>query len=293
MPSALPTTASSTLSVSSCRIRRRRPAPSAERIAISPRRDEARTSSRLATFAHAISRTKATVPSSTSNPRRTSSTIKSCAPTTDASGLLALVRRRDAAREGRHVGLGRIDGHAVLEAADHRQRVRAAALQLVGAKISGEYRSPGLPSGNLKSGGITPTTVNGAPVKVIDLPTRLRSPPNRRCQNSWRSTTTRSRRFSSSSVKVRPIERVDTQHAEQAGRHRDRGDALGLAAAGEREAVETIRAKRIEHRVLRLPVQVIRRRDQIAVLADRGVLFPDEDQPLGFAVSQRLQQTHR
>ncbi len=52
------------------------------------------------------------------------------------------------------------------------------------AKMSGEYMSPGLPSGKRKSGGITPTTVIGVPVSVIDLPTMLRSPPKRRCQNS-------------------------------------------------------------------------------------------------------------
>ena len=57
-------------------------------------------------------------------------------------------------------------------------------LSSLAAKISGEYMSLGLPSGNRKSGGITPITVYGAPVSVIDLPTMPRSPPKRRCQNS-------------------------------------------------------------------------------------------------------------
>ena len=62
MPSASPSTPpssdSTTLSVSSCRTMRPRPAPIAARIAISRLRTVARTSSRLATFAQAMSRTK-------------------------------------------------------------------------------------------------------------------------------------------------------------------------------------------------------------------------------------------
>ena len=50
---------------------RPRPAPIAARIAISRRRPVARTSSRLATFAHAMSSTKLTAPSRTSSVGRT------------------------------------------------------------------------------------------------------------------------------------------------------------------------------------------------------------------------------
>ena len=59
-PMTPPITDSSTLSVSSCRMMRPRPAPIAARSATSRLRAVARTSSRLATLAHAISRTKAT-----------------------------------------------------------------------------------------------------------------------------------------------------------------------------------------------------------------------------------------
>ena len=62
---------STTLSVSSCRTTRTRPAPSAARIVNSRVRPVARASSRLATLAHAISRTKPTAPSSTSRNGRT------------------------------------------------------------------------------------------------------------------------------------------------------------------------------------------------------------------------------
>ena len=61
-PQAPPIADSSTLSVSSCTMMRPRPAPMAERMAISRRRPVARTSSRLATLAQAISRTRPTAP---------------------------------------------------------------------------------------------------------------------------------------------------------------------------------------------------------------------------------------
>ena len=53
---------STTLSVSSCRMMRRRPAPSAERTASSRERAVARASSRLATLAQQIRSTKPTTP---------------------------------------------------------------------------------------------------------------------------------------------------------------------------------------------------------------------------------------
>ena len=64
-PSNAPQIASKTLSVSICRISRRGSRRSAARIAISRRRPMARASSRFATFAQAISRTKLTAHRST------------------------------------------------------------------------------------------------------------------------------------------------------------------------------------------------------------------------------------
>ncbi len=63
-PSRPPRQASMTLSMSSCRTIRPRLAPSAVRTAISRARYAERASSRLATFAHAMSSTKPTAPSS-------------------------------------------------------------------------------------------------------------------------------------------------------------------------------------------------------------------------------------
>ena len=59
-PMAAPSEASTRLSVSICRIKRGRLPPRARRSAISLRRESARPSSRLATFAHAINSTTAT-----------------------------------------------------------------------------------------------------------------------------------------------------------------------------------------------------------------------------------------
>jgi hypothetical protein len=144
----------------------------------------ARTSSRFATFAHAISSTKPTVPKSTSNPKRTSSTSRSCAPTTDVSGLLVV----SAAAMACAMAVMFADAASMVTPSLRRpstvNECRRRPASSFEPNTSGEYTSAGTPSGNRKLGGITPITVNGAPVSVIDLPTSPRSPPNRRCQNS-------------------------------------------------------------------------------------------------------------
>ncbi len=62
MPSVAPPTASTMLSVSSCRVRTQLDAPSALRTATSRARPDARASSRFATFAQAMSSTNPTAP---------------------------------------------------------------------------------------------------------------------------------------------------------------------------------------------------------------------------------------
>jgi hypothetical protein len=75
-PRAPPTSASTTLSVSSCRTSRLRPAPSAERTTSSRWRAEPRASCRFATLAQAISSTKPTAASSSHSPRTVSRSRK-------------------------------------------------------------------------------------------------------------------------------------------------------------------------------------------------------------------------
>ena len=77
VPTRAPASESNILSVTSWRTSRCLPAPNAVRTAISVSRVDARTRSRLATLAHAMSSTKPTPPSITSNAGRTLPTIAS------------------------------------------------------------------------------------------------------------------------------------------------------------------------------------------------------------------------
>ncbi len=76
-PTMAPHPASTRLSASICTINARREPPSAERTASSRSRDEARTSSRLATLAHAMSSTNMTAPMSARIAGRTLFTMPS------------------------------------------------------------------------------------------------------------------------------------------------------------------------------------------------------------------------
>ena len=76
-PASPATTASTRLSVSSCRINRHRPAPTAARTTISRARTDDRASSRLATLAHAISSTTTDAHISMSNVDLVSPTSRS------------------------------------------------------------------------------------------------------------------------------------------------------------------------------------------------------------------------
>ena len=83
-PTSPPPMPSTSPSVSSCCTTRKRLAPSAFLTAISFARPCVRTSIRLARFAHAISSTRATAPSSTSSEVRTSPIMSSCSGRTSA-----------------------------------------------------------------------------------------------------------------------------------------------------------------------------------------------------------------
>ena len=81
-PAAPPSSASTALSVRSCRTRRPRAAPRAARTAISGWRAAARARRRLAVFAHAISMTRATAAEKSSRAGRRSATSARCRGTT-------------------------------------------------------------------------------------------------------------------------------------------------------------------------------------------------------------------
>ena len=102
-PATPPRTDNRVLSVSVFRMSRPRPAPSAARITNSWRPATARTISKLAKFAHAISSTRPTAPKSTSNADRTSPTSHSCSGTNcllrsfSSAGYCSASRRSSAA----------------------------------------------------------------------------------------------------------------------------------------------------------------------------------------------------
>jgi hypothetical protein len=75
-PATPPASERTTLSVSSCRTMRRRPAPIATRIATSRPRVEARASMSAATLAQAMSRTKVTAPKRTTTERRSAGSTR-------------------------------------------------------------------------------------------------------------------------------------------------------------------------------------------------------------------------
>ena len=127
-PSRPPASASRVVSAKSCRTMRARLAPRAARTAISLRRPSVRASTRLATFAQAISRTHPTAPSSTSSAGRTSPTRSSCSGMTAAPQPLSSAGywRREPRGDRVHLRAGARDADAGLQAREHAEVVHAA-----------------------------------------------------------------------------------------------------------------------------------------------------------------------
>ena len=129
MPSAPPISESTTLSVSSCRTMRRRPAPSADRTASSRMRTVARASSRLATLAQQMRSTKPTTPrNSIDVSRRSLPIIESCSGSSRTPRPLLVCGNslREPGGDGAEIGFGSVDRHARLQASDGLQHVGAA-----------------------------------------------------------------------------------------------------------------------------------------------------------------------
>ena len=134
---------SSTLSVRSWRSRRPRSPPSAMRTAISRCRPAARASSRLATLAQAMSRTKTTAPSSSikagrrspTNAASSGSTVMLCRAFELGCGL------RELLGDPHHVRAGGLHGDARLQAPDHVDaRVVAAVVLAADAVLQPQQR---------------------------------------------------------------------------------------------------------------------------------------------------------
>ena len=170
---------------------RTRAAPSAARIASSRCRAAPRARSRFATFAHAINRTNATAPASTSSAGRTSPDSSSrsgrtitvqpasnCGNSAVSPDAMALICACAA----------RTDTSGFSRATTDMNRPRG--IHQSSGSTHGFHRSIGLPtsdpdfSTSRVSCGMTPMTVTGRPFNRMARPTIPGSPANRRCHSS-------------------------------------------------------------------------------------------------------------
>ena len=215
-PAIAPTTASRTLSVSSCRITCARPAPSAVLTAISRWRPEARARSVFATLAQAISSTNVTIAMSASSVLRIPET------TLSSSGRTVMPRRvfvsgcASSRREARPLisacacrtvtpSLSRPKSRS-----DRPDRSSSLLASESGTHISARVCQNGA---NRNPGGMTPTTTYGSPLSGIERPMTAGSAPNRRRHSASLRMTTRSRPGSSSPCDEGPA--GERGHAEQ------------------------------------------------------------------------------
>ena len=197
--------ASAAASVNSWRMRRARPAPTAVRTRISPRRDAAWATRRFATFAHASSSSRVTAPKSA----RTASLnrgliIHSLNPTASALHPLfvsgeACAQRRDTSRSSPAACSGVAPGAS--------RAITASALSpwsAFGSARSWTHASAS--AGKSNPGGITPVTVSGLPSTLTTRPTMpvdaLKRERHRPSESTIRRSTTPGP--SSSAVNMRP-----------------------------------------------------------------------------------------
>ena len=188
---------------------RNRPAPSAARTASSRFRAAARTSSRFATFAQAMSSTRLTAAIRIQSDDRTLPTTRSGNDRTpnDWFGV------RTSGKRCRNVSAACCspavaDSTLAPGASRPTARTKWPFIALFGSMRNGRYTS-GAPSGpcsaSVSKGPRTPSTVWASPPMGSVPPTMSAAPPKRRCQNPWPSTTTRPPfGRSSSAEKVRP-----------------------------------------------------------------------------------------
>ena len=148
-PTSPPSVASSTLSVSICRMSRRRLPPIAVRMAISRSRVVARASSRLATFAQPISSTNPTAPSSTSSAGRTFPTTRSASGSAfrlpaERRRIRVGIPRREAPGQREELCLELIHRRSRLDAADEIEHPGAAIVHERGVRVVHRDRRPQL-----------------------------------------------------------------------------------------------------------------------------------------------------
>ena len=191
-PSAPPATASTRLSASICITSRRRPAPSAVRIATSFSRTDARTSSRFATFAHAISTTTPTAASSVRSAGRIAPTTCSCSATTSADSLALESGYCSASRSAMrlHLRVALRGDRRPASPGDHAEEMGAAARHWRDSSAIGrQYSAVARRKIEIRRHDADDRHGHAADGHRLDR-SRWRSPPNRRCQSPWLRTIT-------------------------------------------------------------------------------------------------------
>ncbi len=183
-PSAPPNTARTTPSTTICCASRRSVAPSETRTVSSPRRLAARTTSRLARFAHAIRSTHAAAAIRTSSSSCTSPS-RSVLIGTTAAPMCALVAGYCVASCAATRCMSACACATVTPGASRAttlrkwepRRAASSGVIAIGAQKSRSRLR------NTNPRGMTPMTVRGAPFIRTARPTIAGSPPKRRCQS--------------------------------------------------------------------------------------------------------------
>ena len=192
-PRAVEAQAKIRLSLRSSRDKRRRSAPSATRTASSRRRDSERPTWRLPTLAHAMIRTRTTAANRARTERRSEPNVSISSGLTSTprlelvSGYAASSRFEIVASSSRAVSAV-WPGRRRPTACKPRlpRSVKAAPLEAKGIRISAWSLKPANPGGRI------PMTVRGRPSRDNERPTRVGSPPKRRCQRPCPTSTTAS-----------------------------------------------------------------------------------------------------
>ena len=157
----------------------------AARTAISRRRPVARTSSRLATLAQAMSSTKLTAPTSTSSDERTLLTSASRIGIALEHGVLAerVGKLRPCTRRGKlQPRIGLLEGDARRQTPGHPEVVPLILRVGIELKRDPDFGIRARAPGSRTLGSSTPMTVYGLPLSEIVLPMTSGSLPKRRVQ---------------------------------------------------------------------------------------------------------------
>ena len=258
--------------------------------------------SRFATLAHVMSNTAATAPSKMKSVSRTSLSPSSAEPLarSSRSGTTATpifvfdcwIILLEALRDGAHLGLRLGQRHAGFEATHdpermivplreqlRRERGRQVDFGFLARVVEGGWHDADHGALDAVENDVAPDDVGiGA---EASHPESAAQDDDRR---GARAFVVRGERAAEN--------RRQPEDGEQIRRRADRADVLGLSAAREVVFLQAVVERHVLERAAALfPVDVGGRRDRaVTVEADRGRLFPEKHEPIGFRERQRPQQ---